>query len=508
MSAKFRKVLVANRGEISLRVQQALREEGITACAVYSEPDRAALHTIRADEAYPIGPGPSRESYLDFQRLLDAAKQAKADAIHPGYGFLSENAEFAAAVEAAGLVFIGPTPESMRSMGNKLAARRAMTKAKVPVVPGLVDPIDDLESARKAAKQIGYPVLLKAAAGGGGKGMRVVRSEKELESALSRTRGESKSAFGDDSVYVEKYLERPRHIEVQVMGDTHGNLVHCFERECSVQRRHQKVIEESPSPSIDDKLRQKLCTAAVSAARAVSYRGAGTVEFIVDEDGSFYFLEMNTRLQVEHPITEEVVGIDLVRAQLRVAQGQKLPWAQEQLQQRGHAIEFRIYAEDPWNDFAPSIGKVLRLRVPSGAGIRNDIGIREGYEIPIFYDPMLAKLIVHGESREVAIARGRRALEDYRILGFAYNKALHLWVLQQKEFLSGHYSTKFLQERFRSTELDSTLPERSRESLAAALALVESGVGDARESGGTLPPELSPWGQIGRAHMQGKNTRI
>jgi acetyl-CoA carboxylase biotin carboxylase subunit len=504
MSARLKKVLVANRGEISLRVQQALREEGIVACAVYSEPDRAALHTIRADEAYPIGPGPSRQSYLDVQRILDAAKLAKADAIHPGYGFLSENAEFAAAVEAAGLVFIGPTPESMRAMGNKLAARRTMQKAKVPVVPGLVDAVSDVAAAREAADSIGYPVLLKAAAGGGGKGMRIVRSAQDLESALSRTRGEAKSAFGDDSIYVEKYLERPRHIEVQIVGDTHGQVVHCFERECSVQRRHQKVIEESPSPSIDAKLRERLCEAATAAARAVSYRSAGTVEFIVDEDGSFYFLEMNTRLQVEHPITEEVVGVDLVRAQLRVAQGEKLPWEQGQLRQRGHAIEFRIYAEDPWNDFAPSIGKVLRLRVPTGAGIRNDVGIREGYEIPIYYDPMLAKLIVHGESRQVAIARGRRALEDYRILGLSYNKALHLWVLRQPEFLKGHYSTKLLEERFDAKQLDASLPERERESLAAALALVESGVGDAHESAGTLPPELSPWGQIGRAQMSGR----
>jgi len=508
MSRKFKKVLVVNRGEISLRVQQALREEGIVACAVYSDPDRAALHTIRADEAYPLGPGPSAESYLNVPRILQAAREAKADAIHPGYGFLSENADFARSVEAAGFVFIGPTPDAMDAMGNKLAARRAMTKAGVPVVPGLVEPVSDPEEAKKAADEIGYPVLLKAAAGGGGKGMRVVRSAKELASALERTRGEAKSSFGDDSVYVEKYIERPRHIEVQIVGDEHGNLVHCFERECSVQRRHQKVIEESPSPSIDEDLRQRLCAAAVAAGKAVDYRGAGTVEFIVDEDDSFYFLEMNTRLQVEHPITEEVVGIDLVRAQLLVAQGGTLPWRQEDLRQRGHAIEFRIYAEDPWHDFAPSIGRVLRLRVPSGAGIRNDVGIREGYEIPIYYDPMLAKLIVHGESREAAIARGKRALEDYRLLGFAYNKALHLWVLEQDEFLSGHYSTKLLEEKFDPAQLTLALPEEERQSLAAALALVESGVGDARESEGTVPPPLSPWGQLGRAHMQGRNTRV
>jgi len=494
----FNKVLVANRGEISVRVQQSLREMGITACAVYSEPDRSALHTIKADEAYPIGPGPSSESYLCVDKIIDAARQAGAEAIHPGYGFLSENAAFSAAVSDAGLTFIGPSADAMEKMGNKLSARRIMKKAGVPVVPGLTQPVKDPDAARAAADDIGYPVLLKAAAGGGGKGMRVVHDAAKLASALERTRGEAKSAFGDDAVYVEKYLERPRHIEVQIMADDHGSTYHCFERECSVQRRHQKVVEESPSPSIDEELRQRLCSAAVDAARAVDYRGAGTVEFIVDEDGSFYFLEMNTRLQVEHPVTEEVVGLDLVSAQVRVAAGQKLPWEQEKLRQRGHAIEFRIYAEDPRQNFAPSLGRVLRLRAPVGAGVRNDLGIREGYDIPLFYDPMLAKLIVTAENREAAIARGERALGEYRILGFNHNIALHRWVLRQEEFRSGHYSTKFLEERFDPSQLAATMSHDEREALAAALALVESGVGDANRGVGAPPPPLSSWGEAAR----------
>jgi acetyl-CoA carboxylase biotin carboxylase subunit len=504
MKALFTKVLVANRGEISVRVQQTLREMGITACAIYSEPDRSALHTIKADEAYPVGSGPSAESYLRIDRILDAAKKARVEAIHPGYGFLSENAKFARAIEDAGFVFIGPTPKAMEQMGDKLSARRIMKKAGVPIVPGLTEPVRDPDEAKAAAREIGFPVLLKAVAGGGGKGMRIVRSEDELATALQRTRGEAKSSFGDDAVYLEKYLERPRHIEVQVMCDTHGNYLHCFERECSVQRRHQKVIEESPSPSIDEALRQKLCAAAVDAARAVEYRGAGTVEFIVDEDGSFYFLEMNTRLQVEHPITEEVVGIDLVAAQVRVAAGQKLPWKQEDLHQRGHSIEFRIYAEDPLQNFAPSLGKIRRLRVPMGPGIRNDTGIREGYQIPLFYDPLLAKLIVTAETRAAAIERGARALDQYRILGFLHNIPLHRWILRQDEFRSGHYSTKFLEERFDPAELTSAIDTAEMESLAAALALVESGVGDARSARGDPPPSLSHWGIGGRQRGLGR----
>jgi acetyl-CoA carboxylase biotin carboxylase subunit len=454
--AAFKKVLIANRGEISIRVQQALREMGIVACAVYSDPDRTARHTLFADEAYPLGPGPSSESYLDIEKVLDAARTAGADAIHPGYGFLSENAEFAQAVRDAGFTFIGPTPESMRSMGNKLSAREIMERAGVPVVPGLTEPVSNPERAIEVADDIGYPVLLKAASGGGGKGMRVVESAHEMRSALERTMGEAQSAFGDPSIFVEKFIERPRHLEVQVMGDGHGNVVHCFERECSVQRRHQKVVEESPSPSIDERTRQKLCQAAVDAAKAVDYVGAGTVEFIADQMDNFYFLEMNTRLQVEHPVTEEVVGVDLVRAQVDVAAGRSLPWMQADLQQRGHAMEFRIYAEDPRRNFAPSLGKVQRLRLPQGAGVRNDIGIREGYTVPIFYDPMLAKLIIFGENRPVCLARARRALADYRLLGFRHNIPLHRWVIENEEFISGHYSTRLLDEHFDPDELAKT----------------------------------------------------
>jgi acetyl-CoA carboxylase biotin carboxylase subunit len=500
----FRKVLIANRGEISIRVQSTLRDMGIVACAIYSEPDRTARHTLFADEAYPVGPGPSSESYLSIERVLDAARTAGVDAIHPGYGFLSENADFAQACVDAGFTFIGPTPDSMRSMGNKLSAREIMEEAGVPVVPGLTEPVADPDRAIDVAEGIGYPVLLKAASGGGGKGMRVVQSAKEMPSALDRTMGEARSAFGDPSIFVEKFIERPRHLEVQVMGDTHGNVVHLFERECSVQRRHQKVIEESPSPSIDEDTRQRLCAAAVDAARAVDYHGAGTVEFIADENDDFYFLEMNTRLQVEHPVTEEVVGVDLVRAQVEVAAGRELPWRQEDLHQRGHAMEFRIYAEDPFNNFAPSLGTVLRLRTPQGAGIRNDLGIREGYTVPLHYDPMLSKLIVFGEDREACLARSRRALDEYRLLGFVHNVALHRWVLQHDEFRSGRYSTRLL-DGFDPEELKAFLQDDEYDVMAAALALVEAGVGEASHALGSAPPELSRWGHVGRALMNHRN---
>ncbi|RKZ12351.1 acetyl-CoA carboxylase biotin carboxylase subunit, partial [bacterium] len=487
---KFSKVLVANRGEISIRVQQALREMGITACAVYSDPDRVARHTLFADEAYPIGPGPSSESYLVIDKIIAAAHDAGADAIHPGYGFLSENADFSQAVNDAGLVFIGPSPEAMRAMGNKLSARAIMEKAGVPVVPGLTEPVSEPGRAIEVANGIGYPVLLKAASGGGGKGMRVVNDAKEMKSALEMTMGEAASAFGDPSIFVEKYIERPRHLEVQVMGDSHGNVVHLFERECSVQRRHQKVIEESPSPSIDQATREKLCAAAVEAARAVDYVGAGTVEFIADPDDNFYFLEMNTRLQVEHPVTEEVVGVDVVRAQIEVAEGKPLPWKQEDLHQRGWAMEFRIYAEDPWKNFSPSLGRILRLRTPQGAGVRNDLGVREGYDIPIYYDPMLAKLIVYGEDRESCLGRSRRALGEYRMLGFVHNVALHRWVVEQEEFISGHYSTRLLDDRFDPSELASFISDDELELMAAALALIEAGVGEADAAIGTTPDDL------------------
>ena len=497
----FQKVLVANRGEISIRIQHALREMGITACAVYSDPDRTARHTLFADEAYPIGPGPSGESYLVFEKILGAAREAAVDAIHPGYGFLSENADFAAAVIDAGFTFIGPTPEAMRAMGNKLSARAIMEKAGVPVVPGLTEPVSEPERAIEVAAGIGYPVLLKAASGGGGKGMRVVNDPQEMKQALELTMGEAASAFGDPSIFVEKFIEKPRHLEVQVMGDSHGNVVHLFERECSVQRRHQKVIEESPSPSIDADTRAKLCAAAVEAASAVDYVGAGTVEFIADPDDNFYFLEMNTRLQVEHPVTEEVVGVDLVRAQIEVAAGNPLPWKQEDLHQRGWAMEFRIYAEDPWKNFAPSLGKILRLRTPQGAGVRNDLGVREGYEIPIFYDPMLSKLVVHGENRSACLARARRALDEYRLMGFVHNVALHRWVVDQPEFVDGHYSTRLLDERFDPAELSQFIAPDELEMMAAALALIEAGVGEASAGSGSTPEALSPWGERGRSLM-------
>ncbi len=477
MTAKpkpFDKVLVANRGEIAVRVIQGLREAGLASVAVYSDADRTALHVLAADEAVRLGPAPASESYLDTARILAAAKETGAGAVHPGYGFLAENAAFARACETAGLVFIGPTPESIELMGNKLAARRLMLESGVPVIPGTSEAVREPEAALAAAREIGLPVLLKAAAGGGGKGMRVVRDEQELASALRQTMGEAKAAFGDDSVFVERFIDDPKHIEVQVLGDGAGNVVHLFERECSVQRRHQKVIEESPSPSLTDAQRTAICAAAVRTARAVDYRNAGTVEFILAPDGGFYFLEMNTRLQVEHPITELVVGVDLVLAQLQVARGEGLPWRQEDLIQRGWAIEFRIYAEDPARNFAPSIGRITSLHAPTGPAVRLDTGVYEGFDVPIHYDPLLAKLVVWGENRGRAIARGKRALSECVLHGPGHNIPFHLWALDRPEFVDGSYTTHFIEEAFDPADFLDPLPAEDREALLTAAALFEA----------------------------------
>ncbi len=514
----FGKVLVANRGEIAVRVIQGLRELDLATVAVYSEADRTALHVLTADEAHPVGPPPAARSYLAIDAILEAARRSGAEAIHPGYGFLAENAEFARRVEAAGLVFIGPTPESIELMGDKLAARRAMLESGVPVIPGTAEAVREPAAAVAAAAEVGYPVLLKAAAGGGGKGMRVVREEGEIAAALRQTMGEARSAFGDDAVFVERFVERPKHVEVQVLGDGRGGVIHVWERECSVQRRHQKVIEESPSPSLTPELRERICAAAVRTAEAVDYRGAGTVEFILSPGGEFFFLEMNTRLQVEHPITEMVCGVDLVRAQVAIAAGEGLPWRQEEIRQRGWAIEFRLYAEDPARGFAPSIGCITSLVPPAGPGVRLDTGIYEGFEVPIHYDPLLAKLVVWAEDRPRAVARARRVLAETTLHGPVHNIPFHRWALDQPEFRDGSYTTGFVEERFDPAAF---LPEPAaadRRAVLAAAALFEerrrrAGAApgapggeptSAGEPGRTAPDAGSPWRRAARRAMTGR----
>jgi acetyl-CoA carboxylase biotin carboxylase subunit len=445
----FRRVLVANRGEIAVRVMRACRELSIESVAVYSDPDRSALHVRQADYAYPIGPAAAAESYLRIDKIIEVAKQAGAEAIHPGYGFLSERAAFSQACRDAGIVFIGPSPEAIAAMGDKVEARRLMRKAGVPVVPGSDEALDADAEVERLARGIGFPVMLKAAGGGGGKGMRLVESADALKSALRAARSEAKSAFGDDRVYVEKAILRPRHIEVQVLGDTHGSVIHLYERECSIQRRHQKVIEESPSTAIDQATREEMGRVAVQAAKAVDYVGAGTIEFLVDQERKFYFLEMNTRIQVEHPITEAVTGVDLVKAQIEIAAGRPLPVRQQDVVQRGWAIECRIYAEDPSNNFLPSPGRIEVLCVPSGIGIRDDSGVYEGFEVSTHYDPILSKLVAWGSSREEARNRMLRALREYVIVGPTANIAFHRWALEHPAFRAGEIDTGFIARHFR-----------------------------------------------------------
>src|SRR2546426_8259510 len=407
----FKKILIANRGEIAVRVIRACREMGISTVAVYSEADPGALHVRMADEAYEIGPAPSRESYLVTQKMIDVAKRAKADAVHPGYGFLAENAVFAGACRDAGVTFIGPSPESIALMGSKVESRRAAALHGVEMVPGTLDPISSDEEARKIASSVGYPIMLKASAGGGGKGLRLVRTEGEMESALRNTRSESLAAFGDAAIYIEKFVDRPRHVEIQVLADRYGHAIYIGERDCTIQRRHQKVIEESPSPIMDPDLRSRMGEAALKVVQAAKYYNAGTVEFLVDQARRFYFLEMNTRLQVEHPVTELVTGLDLVHLQIRIAAGEKLQFAQEDVHIRGYAIECRIYAEDPDNNYFPSPGKISLLLTPDVPGVRHDSGMYEGWTVPIDYDPLLAKLIGYGSDRAQAVSRLRRALD-------------------------------------------------------------------------------------------------
>ena len=456
----FKKILIANRGEIACRVIRACREVGIATVAVYSDVDVDALHVRMADEAYNIGPAPSNESYLRRDKIIEVAKQSGAGAIHPGYGFLSENAEFVREVTNAGITFIGPPPEAMEGLGGKMSARKIAIAAGVPVVPGTTEPLTSFEEAKEIASSFGYPVMLKASAGGGGKGMRLVMDESELKSALENSQSEALASFGDDAVYVEKAIVRPRHIEIQVFSDAHGNHVHLGERECSIQRRHQKVIEEAPSPINDANLRAEMGAAAVKVAAAVNYVGAGTVEFLVsDLDRSFYFLEMNTRLQVEHPVTELVTGIDLVREQINVAWGEKLSFTQDDIVLNGHAIECRVYAEDPDNNFLPSPGKITRLRLPQGPGVRDDGGIYEGAEVSIFYDPMISKFAVYGRDRNEAIERMRRALQEYEVGGIKTTLPFFREVMNDAEFISGELDTGYIarfNERKAVYEMDQT----------------------------------------------------
>lgn len=443
----FKKILIANRGEIAIRIMRACREMGIATVAVYSEVDRTAQHVRYADEAYLLGPAPATESYLVMKKIIEAAKASSAEAIHPGYGFLAENPEFAQLVNENGLIFIGPDSETIRLLGDKMAAREAMIKAGVPIVPGVKQAISSVAEAQKIANEIGYPILLKAAAGGGGKGMRVVRNSDDISQLFKMARSEAKSAFGDDRIYIEKYLEKPRHIEFQIMADQHGNIIHLGERECSIQRRHQKVIEESPSPIVDPAMRQRMGETAVKAARAANYVNAGTVEFLVDQNKDFYFLEVNTRLQVEHPVTEMVTGIDLAKEQIRIAAGERLSFSQDSIQWRGSAIECRIYAEDPENNFLPSIGKIQSYREPNGIGVRVDSGLAQGDSVSIYYDPLISKLITWGRDRNEAIQRMRRALDEYIISGVQTVIPFHKQVMNHPDFIKGNISTHFIDEQ-------------------------------------------------------------
>jgi propionyl-CoA carboxylase alpha chain len=465
----MQKILVANRGEIALRVMRTARRMGIQTVAVYSEADRNMPFVRFADEAVCIGPAPSSQSYLKAEKIIDVARQTGAEGIHPGYGFLSENAVFARMVQQAGITFIGPNPDSIEVMGSKLAAKEAARKFDVPMVPGIDEAITDVQLALRIAREVGFPVLIKASAGGGGKGMRLVENEQELPEQMERAISEAISAFGDGSVFIEKFVTSPRHVEIQVMGDTHGNIVYLFERECSIQRRHQKVVEEAPSAILSPEMRRAMGEAAVKVAQSCNYVGAGTVEFLVDDKRNFYFLEMNTRLQVEHPVTEMITGLDLVELQIRVARGEKLPFTQADLAINGHALELRVYAEDPLNNFLPSVGTLERYRPPVGSGIRVDDGYAEGLEVPIYYDPMLAKLVVHAANRTEAIQRMKEAIDAYDIAGVATTLPFGRFVMNHEAFVSGNFDTNFVKYYYTPEHLLAQDEQEAR--VASLLAL-------------------------------------
>ncbi len=490
----FTKILIANRGEIALRVMRTCREMGIETVAVYSNADQKALHVLNADEAVYIGAAEPAASYLNIERIIQAAKDSGAQAIHPGYGFLSENADFAHRCTQAGLVFIGPPAKVIQDLGDKTTAREIMRKGGVPITPGMTKAESDLKILTTEAQKLGYPVLIKAAAGGGGKGMRVVHTPKELADACRQAAGEAQAAFGSGAIYLEKYLKRPRHVEFQILADAHGNVVHLLERECSIQRRHQKIIEETPSPAMTPALREAMGLAAVNAARAGGYINAGTVEFLLDEDGRFYFLEVNTRLQVEHPITEQILGLDLVRQQIRIAAGEPLGLKQADIIGRGHAIECRIYGEDPENGFMPSPGKICYLREPVGPGIRNDCGVYSGFEVPVEYDPILSKLVVWAEDRDQAIARMHSALSRYVILGIKTPIAFLMDVLASKPFQQGQTFTDFIAVHFDNWQ------QSGQEADLAALAYIIDELEEPRKRKlltGEKMAAHSPWTELG-----------
>ncbi len=490
----FKKILVANRGEIARRIMYTCREMGVATVAVYSDVDRHAVHVLEADQTVHLGDAEPAESYLNIDKIITAATETGAEAIHPGYGFLAENADFAERCERNGLIFIGPPASVIRALGDKTVARQTMIKNGVPVIPGMTRPESDPETIAREADGLGYPVLIKAAAGGGGKGMRVVQTHAEIREACLSAASEAASAFGNGSIYLEKYLARPRHIEFQILADCYGNVVHLLERECSIQRRHQKIIEETPSPAMTPELRQRMGMAAVAAARASGYVNAGTVEFLLDSDGSFYFLEVNTRLQVEHPITEMVTGIDIVRHQLAIAAGDPLNQVQEEIQGRGHAIECRIYAEDPEQGFYPSPGKIIYMKEPSGPGIRNDCGVYAGFQVPVEYDPILSKLIAHAESRDVAIQRMIQALQAFVIMGIRTGIPFLIDVLQSEAFVTGETFTDFLTSHFIDWK-----PKRTAADMACIAYIIDDLAGQKKtkiSSAGAVET-LSPWHSLG-----------
>ena len=498
----FRKILIANRGEIAVRLIRACRDLGVTPVAVYSEADRQALHVRLADEAYFIGQSPASQSYLEGEKIIDAARKSGAEAIHPGYGFLSERAHFARAVRQAGIKFIGPSPESIELMGDKTNARVAAARGGAPIVPGSTESLADETAARKVAAEIGYPVMLKASAGGGGKGMRVVRSADEIGASFQMAAAEALSAFGDPSVYIEKFIERPRHIEIQVLADEYGNVIHLGERECSVQRRHQKVIEECPASFNDPDLRARMGEAAVKISRAADYYSAGTIEFLVDAQRDFYFLEMNTRLQVEHPVTEMVTGIDLAREQIRIAAGEKLGIRQKDVRWKGSAIECRVYAEDPDQNFLPAPGRITRLRVPSGPGVRDDSGVYEGWEVPLFYDPMISKLATWGATRDEAVARMKRALGEYQIGGIRTTIPFFLSVFDDEEFARGEIDTGYIARFFERQKAKGAAQNNSDEARIAAA--IVAAINFTKQSKASANSASTPVERAGKWKMAGR----
>ena len=503
----FKKILIANRGEISVRILRACRELDIRAVSVFSDVDRNSLHVRLADEAYPIGPAPSRESYLRIDKLMEVARRAGCDAVHPGYGFLAENPAFPRACRDAGVTFIGPSAEAMEALGSKTAGRQLARRVEVPTVPGTNDPTDKSQ-AQALAQNMGYPVLLKAVAGGGGKGMRLVKSDAEFESAFRDAASEAMNAFGDERLYLEKYLERPRHIEIQILADAHGRVVSLGERECSIQRRHQKVIEEAPSPIVTPELRKKMSEAAVRLARAGGYVNAGTMEFLVDQRLNFYFLEVNTRLQVEHPVTEQVTGLDLVKLQIAIAAGHRLPFAWETITPRGHAMEVRLYAEDPENNFFPSPGKILSRHTPSGPGIRIDDGVYQGWTVPYDYDPLLSKLIAWGNSREETMARLRRALDEYAITGIRTNAGLFRRILKEPEFLRGEIHTRWLDELLRRPRAASSARHPSAAEDSREAAAIAAAIWQAKQNTAEAPPSSPDGESVSRWKREGRREQL